>query len=86
MERNIIMEASWEFWVQILIYAVSFAATFGSVLSRLKHLEKKMDRHNNAMERLAKLEIQVKVVESKASLHDAEFKFMKQCFVERSKK
>ena len=41
------------FWVQILVYAVTFAATWGSVTQRLKMLEQKVDKHNNVVERMA---------------------------------
>ena len=41
------------FWVQILVYAVTFAATWGSVTQRLKMLEQKVDKHNSVVERMA---------------------------------
>ena len=37
------------FWVQILVYAVTFAATWGSVTQRLKMLEQKVDKHNSVV-------------------------------------
>ena len=57
------MELSNEFWIQIVIYAGSFGicvglvkATLKSLKSDITRLEKKQDKHNNFMERLAVLE------------------------------
>lgn len=41
------------FWVQMMVYAVTFAATWGSLTQRLKALEQKVDKHNNVVERMA---------------------------------
>ena len=48
------------FWVQILVYAVTFAATWGSVTQRLKMLEQKVDKHNSVVERMAVAERDLK--------------------------
>ena len=48
------------FWVQILVYAVTFAATWGSVTQRRKMLEQKVDKHNIVVERLAVAERDLK--------------------------
>ena len=45
-----------EFWVQIVICAISFGITFGSIRTRLNHMEKKLDKHNNFAERVIALE------------------------------
>ena len=45
-----------EFWVQLIVYAVSFAFAWGNVTTRLHYLEEKMDKHNNMQERLAIVE------------------------------
>jgi len=50
------MELSTEFWIQIMIYAVSFGSTIGVFMTKLKYLEKKMDKYNNIQERMIKVE------------------------------
>ncbi len=45
-----------EFWIQIIIYALSFGAVFGQFQTKIKYIEKKLDKHNNFIERLYKLE------------------------------
>lgn len=47
---------STEFWIQIVIYAVSFATAWGSMTTRIKQLEQKVDKHNNVIERVYKVE------------------------------
>lgn len=54
------MEFGIDFWIQMVVYAVSLGSFSGVVLTRLNYLEKKMDKHNNFMERLTKLETRVK--------------------------
>lgn len=41
-----------EFWVQMLVYAISLGSFGGVTLTRLGELEKKMTKHNNLVERL----------------------------------
>lgn len=41
------------FWIQMMVYAATFAATWGSLTQRLKALEQKVDKHNNVVERMA---------------------------------
>lgn len=50
------MTLSTEFWIQMIITVGTLGVTFGGVLTRIKSLEKKMDKHNNIVERLAKVE------------------------------
>lgn len=45
-----------EFWIQMVIYAVTIGSFAGTTLTRLKNLERKMDKHNCMIERLAKVE------------------------------
>nr|DAM46231.1 MAG TPA: hemolysin [Caudoviricetes sp.] len=47
---------STEFWIQVVVYAVSFAAAWGSMTTRIKQLEQKVDKHNNVIERVYKVE------------------------------
>jgi hypothetical protein len=35
-----------QFWIQMIVYAVSLGSLGGVVLTRLNYLEKKMDKHN----------------------------------------
>lgn len=51
------------FWIQIVITMGSIAALGGGILARLNILEKKVDKHNSFMERLA-------VVETKINLNE----------------
>jgi hypothetical protein len=51
---------STEFWIQIVIYAVSFGTVFGTFRTRLNYMEKKLDKHNNFAERVISLEQSVK--------------------------
>ena len=44
------------FWIQLFVYGVSFGMFGGTVMTKLSHLEKKQDKHNNVLERLAKVE------------------------------
>lgn len=47
---------STEFWVQIVVYAISLGSFGGVVLTRLSYLEKKMDKHNSLVERMTCVE------------------------------
>ncbi len=49
-----------EFFLQILIYALSFGTFYGTTTTRLKNLEQKMDKHNSFIERIYSLEDKVK--------------------------
>lgn len=50
------MTLSTEFWIQITITIGTLGVTFGGILTRIKQLEKKMDKHNNIVERLTRAE------------------------------
>jgi len=54
------MELSFEFWLQILIYGVTFGITFGDFRARIKMLENKMDINNSLQDRLAAAEQSIK--------------------------
>ena len=49
-----------QFWVQILIYAVSFGVMYGKITTRIKYLEQKVDKHNQVVERMAVAERDIK--------------------------
>lgn len=50
------MEFNTQFWIQMLVYAVSFGTMYGSVKTRLDYLEKKMDKHNQLQDRMVAVE------------------------------
>ena len=54
------MELDIKFWIQILIYAVTFGTMYGSFKTKLDYLEKKMDKHNDMQNRLAVAENSLK--------------------------
>ena len=49
-----------QFWVQILIYAVSFGVMYGQITTRITYLEQKVDKHNQVVERMAVAERDIK--------------------------
>ena len=44
----------------IVVYLLGLAATWGAVMWRIGELEKKVDKHNNLVERMYKVEEQTK--------------------------
>ena len=54
------MEFDIQFWLQILIYAVTFGTMYGSFKTKLDYLEKKMDKHNRLQDLMAVVEQSVK--------------------------
>ncbi|QHI71469.1 hypothetical protein [Aminipila terrae] len=49
-----------EFWIQMIVYAVSLGSFGGVVLTKLNNLEKKQDKHNGLIERMVVVEQSVK--------------------------
>lgn len=49
-----------DFWIQMVVYAVSLGTFGGTVVVRLTHLEKKMDKHNHIVERVIETEARAK--------------------------
>ena len=47
-------------WIQLIITVASVASLGGAIMARLKNLEKKVDKHNSFMERLAVVENEIK--------------------------
>lgn len=45
-----------EFWIQIVIYAISFGVLYGQLQAKIKYIEKQLEKHNNFIERLYRLE------------------------------
>jgi tetrahydromethanopterin S-methyltransferase subunit G len=56
------MNFSPEFAVQIATYIGTFGVVYGGLSSRLRELEKKMDKHNSLIERMYAVETTVKEV------------------------
>ncbi len=54
------MGFSEEMWIQIIVYLVSLASIGGSLLQRVKNLEKKQDQFTGIVEKLYELEGEVK--------------------------
>jgi len=44
----------------IVLYLLGLAATWGAVMWRIQELEKKVDKHNNLVERMYKIEERAK--------------------------
>ena len=42
--------------MQIIVYVAGFAFVWGQINTRIKYLEEKVDKHNNVIERVYKLE------------------------------
>lgn len=49
-----------EFWVQMIVYAVSLGSFGGVVMTKLNNLEKKQDKHNGLIERMVVVEQSIK--------------------------
>ena len=47
---------STEFWITMLTYAVSIGSLGGIIITKIKVLEKKQDKHNKIVEKLYKIE------------------------------
>ncbi len=52
---------SMEFWIQIVIYAITFGVVYGQLQTKIKYIEKQLEKHNNFIERLYKLEESTKL-------------------------
>lgn len=63
-----------EFWIglliQLVVYGVSIGAIYGTVKTRLNYIEKKLDKHNNVVERVYKLEQDQAVLMNKQKVAD----------------
>lgn len=40
-----------EFWLTVLIYAVTFGTVYGQIRTQIKNLEQKVEKHNSMVER-----------------------------------
>ena len=61
-----------EFWIglliQLVVYGVSIGAIYGTIKTRLNYIEAKLDKHNNVVERVYKLEQDQAVIMEKQSV------------------
>lgn len=58
-----------EFWIglliQLVVYGVSIGTIYGTIKTRLNYIEAKLDKHNNVVERVYKLEKDQAVLDEK---------------------
>lgn len=58
-----------EFWIglliQLTVYGVSIGVIYGTVKTRLNYIEDKLDKHNNVVERVYKLETDQEVLQER---------------------
>lgn len=58
-----------EFWVgiavQIAMWGVGIGSIYGVIKTRLDYMEKKLDKHNNFIERVYKVEEDIKLLDEK---------------------
>lgn len=58
-----------EFWIglliQLVVHGVSIGAIYGTIKTRLNYIEAKLDKHNNVVERVYKLEKDQAVLDEK---------------------
>lgn len=47
----------------LVVYLLGLAAVWGSLLQRVNTLEKKMDKHNNLVERMVAVETRIENIE-----------------------
>ncbi len=58
-----------DFWIgliiQLCVYGVSIGVIYGTMKTRLNYIEQKLDKHNNVVERVYKLEADQAVLAEK---------------------
>lgn len=63
-----------DFWIgliiQLVVYGVSIGVIYGTVKTRLNYIEEKLDKHNNVVERVYKLEQDQAVIINKQKVAD----------------
>jgi len=55
-----------EFWIQMIVYGVTFGTAIGVIQTKLKYIEQKLDKHNGIVERTYKLEKDVALLQQEA--------------------
>lgn len=51
--------------IRVVVYGVSIGAIYGTIKTRLNYIEAKLDKHNNVVERVYKLEKDQAVLDEK---------------------
>lgn len=63
-----------EFWIGLIIQLVATVAgigvMYGTIKTRLNYLEKKLDKHNNVVERMYKAETDIAVLQKENKVAD----------------
>lgn len=54
-----------EFWIQLIVYLVTFSFFGGIIWQRLKHIEHKQDKYNELIERMYEVEYENKKAEDR---------------------
>lgn len=54
-----------QLWIQIVAYAVSIGCLYGAISTRLRELEKKVDRHNHLVDRMYQAEMKIRLMEER---------------------
>ena len=52
-----------EFWIQMIVYGITFGTAIGIFKTKLKYIEEKLDKHNKVIERTYKLEKDVALLQ-----------------------
>jgi hypothetical protein len=65
---------STEFWIQILVYTVSIGTFAGMLLTKIAYLEKKMEKHNQLIERMVCVERDLQAAHRRMDEHHADTK------------
>lgn len=45
-----------EFWIQMIVYGVTFGTAIGVLKTKLKYIEDKLDKHNNVFREQSRAE------------------------------
>ena len=54
-----------EIIINLMAYAITIGVVYGGITQRIKQLEKKVDKHNNLIERMYQVESQIEIIENK---------------------
>lgn len=59
-----------EFWIQMGVYVSSFGYVYGTLTTRMKYMEAKLDKHNSFQDRLVIAEQSDKALHSRLDNHE----------------
>ena len=54
-----------QFWIQMVAYAISIGAVYGTITTRLKYMEQKLDKHNHLVERMYDCEKRLDLIDER---------------------